>query len=140
MRPSMSKSQSPVLACREMTVRETETWLDYYNLSLSVAFSDGVYTVDLRTPVGDGSSVSTMQGKAAGYDVALIAASVTTRCPRQLRSHLHNPAGELSMRLLGEILCRAGLHGWRKLYLGLQEPTITCMRLNCGRVQSPSAT
>ena len=26
------------------------------------------------------------------------------------------------MRLLGEILSRAGLHAWRKLYLGLQEP------------------
>lgn len=70
----MSKSQPPVIASREMTVRETENWLDYYNLSLSVAFGDGVYIVDLRTPAGDGSSVSAMQGKAAGYDVALIAA------------------------------------------------------------------
>ena len=42
---------------------------------------------------------------------------------------------ELRMRLLGEILCRAGLHAWRKLYLGLKEPAIRCMRLNCGKIQ-----
>ncbi len=42
------------------------------------------------------------------------------------------------MRLLGEILCRAGLHAWRKLYLGLQKPNIRCTRLNCGKVQSRS--
>ena len=39
------------------------------------------------------------------------------------------------MGLLGEILCWARLHAWRKIYVCLQEPTIRCMRLNCGKVQ-----
>lgn len=44
------------------------------------------------------------------------------------------------MKFLSRLLCWAGLHASKKLYLGLGEPTIRCARPNCGKIDSASTT
>lgn len=65
-----------VVASPAMTtpVGEIQDWLDYHDLGLSVSFAKRVYNVDLRRPVGDGSSVSVISAQASDFDVALVAA------------------------------------------------------------------
>lgn len=74
--PELTTGGGAVLACPAMTtpVAEIEAWLEHHNLGLSVEFSDRVYNVDLRRPIGDGSSVSIMESKAAEFAVALVSA------------------------------------------------------------------